>query len=81
MSETQTTGYPRGRRGLTPPLRVYRAARGLSQEQLAQRAGVSVATLGRLERGTHRPREATVRVLASALGVSVQALFPEEPDG
>jgi transcriptional regulator with XRE-family HTH domain len=79
MSGTRAQDYSRtGRR--PRPLRVYRAARGLSQEQLAREAGVSVATLGRLERGANHPHEATVRVLASVLDVAPDALFPP-PEG
>jgi tetratricopeptide (TPR) repeat protein/transcriptional regulator with XRE-family HTH domain len=44
---------------------------GLTQEQLAERAGLSVRTIRNLERGTGvRPREASARLLADALGLS-----------
>src|SRR5690349_22749847 len=49
-------------------LRQYRVASGLSQEQLAERAGLSVRGLSDLERGLHRaPHPATVSQLADAL--------------
>jgi len=52
-------------------LRRYRAAAGLTQEELAARAGVSVRSVGDLERGAgHRPRTDTVRLLAEALDLS-----------
>jgi predicted ATPase/DNA-binding XRE family transcriptional regulator len=45
-----------------------RTARGLSQEELAAHAGVSVRAISDLERGiTHRPQRETVRSLAGAL--------------
>jgi tetratricopeptide (TPR) repeat protein/transcriptional regulator with XRE-family HTH domain len=44
---------------------------GLTQEQLAERAGLSVRTIRNLERGTGvRPREASARLLADALGLT-----------
>ncbi len=59
---------------LAARLRRYRAATGLTQEELAARAGVSVRSLGDVERGAgHHPRKDTVRLLAEALGLS-----PEE---
>ncbi len=49
-------------------LRRLRTAAALSQEALAERAGVSVLAVSRLERGVHQaPRLETVRLLAEAL--------------
>jgi predicted ATPase/transcriptional regulator with XRE-family HTH domain len=49
-------------------LRYHRIAAALSQEALAERAGLSARAIGDLERGTHRvPRLETVRLLADAL--------------
>src|ERR1051326_1377364 len=46
----------------------YRAAAGLSQEELAERAGLSRRGISDLERGERRlPHVATVRQLADAL--------------
>ena len=51
-------------------LRRYRVEAGLTQEQLAERAGVSARCLGDLERGgPHVPRRTTMRQLADALGL------------
>src|SRR5829696_9472589 len=51
-------------------VRRRRTAAALSQEELAERAGVSVRALSDLERGVHRaPRLETVRMLAEALGL------------
>ena len=47
-----------------------RAAAGLTQEELADRSGLSVRAIRNLETGrTERPRRQSVRLLADALGV------------
>lgn len=52
-------------------LRQYRRATGLTQEALAERAGLSVRGINDLERGARRtPRRDTVVLLASALGLA-----------
>src|SRR5258708_33067129 len=49
-------------------LRAYRAERGLSQDDLAERAGLSMAAISALERGLTRwPYRDTVSRLASAM--------------
>jgi predicted ATPase/DNA-binding XRE family transcriptional regulator len=51
-------------------LRLERLAAGLTQEALAERAGISANAVSDLERDPHRrPRLATVNLLADALGV------------
>src|SRR5918912_773766 len=55
-------------------LRRYRSAAGVSQEELAQRAGITARAIGALERGERRqPWPDTVRRLASALGLPEDA--------
>jgi tetratricopeptide (TPR) repeat protein/transcriptional regulator with XRE-family HTH domain len=52
-------------------LRRHRVAAGLTQEELAERAGISRRNLGDLERGVgHSPRKDTVALLAEALALS-----------
>src|SRR5579859_7912593 len=51
-------------------LRRYRAAAGLTQEALAEQAGLGARTVSDLERGVaHRPQRHTLRLLADALGL------------
>ncbi len=57
-------------------LRQYRKRAGLSQESLAEKAGLSANAISALERGERRhPYPSTIRMLAEAL-----ALRPEEQD-
>jgi non-specific serine/threonine protein kinase len=52
-------------------LRRYREQAGLSQEELAEKAGVSAAGISALERGVRQqPYPATLRQLADALGLA-----------
>jgi transcriptional regulator with XRE-family HTH domain len=51
-------------------LRGLRTAAGLTQDELAERAGMSVRGLRYLEQGSRRPYTDTVRRVADALGVS-----------
>ncbi len=55
-------------------LRALREAAGLSQEELAERAGLSSHAISALERGTRtRPYPHTVRALCDALGADAEA--------
>ncbi|MGH3534594.1 MAG: FxSxx-COOH system tetratricopeptide repeat protein [Pseudonocardiaceae bacterium] len=52
-------------------LRGFRRRAGLTQEELAERSGVSVSTIRGFETGTRRnPQLASVRLLAGALGLA-----------
>src|ERR671930_1282686 len=52
-------------------LKRYRVAAGLTQAQLAERAGLSERAISDLERGARRvPQRATLQLLAEALGLA-----------
>src|SRR5919199_6403716 len=54
-------------------LRQHRRAAGLTQEALAERAGVTAQAISALERGVRRrPHPSTVRLLAAALRLHTQ---------
>lgn len=59
-------------------LREWRQRRLLTQVELAERIGVSVGTINRIERGVHRPRLSTIRRLAEALDLSPDDLVDWE---
>jgi transcriptional regulator with XRE-family HTH domain len=56
-----------------------RERRMLSQQELAHRAGVSLFTVQRIERGGGSVRPKTGRAIAAALGVGVEDLLPKAP--
>ncbi len=58
-------------------IRDARARAGLTLEQVAQRADLSVAHLSRLESGDRQPSVAALIALSRALGVSMSTLFGE----
>jgi len=56
-------------------VRELRLAKGLSQEELAYRAGVHRTYLGGIERGERHPALKHISAIAKALGVSLSELF------
>jgi transcriptional regulator with XRE-family HTH domain len=56
-------------------LKAIRERRGLTQEQLAEKSGVSRTYLARLETGRQDPTLSTLEKLAKALGVKVGRLL------
>jgi len=57
--------------GRLHPLAAWRKAVGLTQAQLAEKAGVRGATISDIEQGRIDPRLSTLRALADALGVDL----------
>jgi transcriptional regulator with XRE-family HTH domain len=55
-------------------LKQLRAKKGLTQLQLANRAGLALAYIGRLETGRYDPQLSTLKKLAKALKVRVRDL-------
>ncbi len=60
-------------------VRQIREARGLTQTDLGERAGIAPAEISRLERGRRVPRVDTLGRIAEALGVAPASFF--EVDG
>ena len=58
-----------------------RTQRGLTQEQLAEKAGISTSFCANIERGNKGVSLSVLYDLADSLGVSVDyLLYPEQPD-
>ena len=70
-----------GRQTLGARVRGLREAAGLTQEALAQAAGIGRITLIRLENGKHIPKLGTLRTIAHVLEQPVEDLLtgPEAP--
>ena len=61
-------------------LRAWRLARGLTQVELARRAGIPQPMVSRFETGTHEPKGLiTALALARVLDVPVSELWEESP--
>jgi transcriptional regulator with XRE-family HTH domain len=58
-------------------VREWRHRRMLSQQEVADRAGTSLFTIQRIERGEGNVRPKTGRAVAAALGVPVEELIPK----
>jgi transcriptional regulator with XRE-family HTH domain len=72
---TRQGGWPAS--GFGQRLRVLREGAGLTQQQLADRAGCHMMTLSKLELGSQEPAWPLVLALARALGVTCLAFVPE----
>jgi len=67
--------------GLGEKLREIRTLRGLQQQELAAKAGLTASLISQVERSRLSPSIATLRKLAQVLDVPVSQLFEERPNG
>lgn len=56
-------------------IRIARIKRGISQEGLADIAGLARSTMGIVERGEQSPSLQTISKIANALGIDIHKLF------
>lgn len=56
-------------------IRKLRKAQELSQEQLAERAGIDRSHMGFIEQGRRQPTITTLYKLTKSLGISLEELF------
>jgi transcriptional regulator with XRE-family HTH domain len=56
-------------------IRAFRKLKGYTQQELAERLGVSVAVLGAIERGTRRADSNILEKIADVLGVGMDELL------
>jgi transcriptional regulator with XRE-family HTH domain len=59
-------------------VRKLREKRGLTQEGLAQKAGITTGTVSLIERGQSNPAWGTVKAIAAALDLSLASLARAE---
>ena len=59
------------------PLARTRIEKGVTKEGLADRAGLSLRAIERIESGENYPRRSTQTVIAMALGVDPTDIWPE----
>lgn len=61
-----------------PTLREIRESKGMTREELAVKAHISMFTIARIETGAHKPRYNTLQAIAKALKVKASEIqFPE----
>jgi transcriptional regulator with XRE-family HTH domain len=61
-------------------IKIFRARRGLSQANLAEKANISIPFLSNIERGIKYPQPDMLSKIVSALGVEVNELFVTNPE-
>lgn len=59
---------------LAQRIRAFRKLKGLTQQELAERTGISLAVLGAVERGNRKAEEQILAKIAKVLGISLQEL-------
>jgi len=62
-------------------IRTFRVAEGLTQQQLAARAGLTQSAISSYESGRAEPSLETLRQLARALKIQPRDLLPDLPTG
>ena len=63
---------------MIPNLRKIRKQNNLTQEQLANKTGISRISIVRYENGTNDPNLSNITKLCKALGVTTEELLEEE---
>ncbi|MEK4626749.1 MAG: helix-turn-helix transcriptional regulator [Solibacillus sp.] len=55
-------------------IRAFRKLKRIQQTEFAKRIGISVTTLGRIERGEKLPKEETLQTIADELSIDIEEL-------
>jgi transcriptional regulator with XRE-family HTH domain len=71
--------YPRLDEGVRQRIRELRVERGMTQEELCERAGISVDAVSRIEGGSRVPTLETIERLAKAFAVSPAVFLDKTP--
>lgn len=59
-------------------IRAFRKLKGLTQQELANKMGVSVSVIGSVERGTKEPDLLLLEKIGLALGIGIDELYPQK---
>ncbi|MEK3732735.1 MULTISPECIES: helix-turn-helix domain-containing protein [Paenibacillus] len=59
---------------LAQRIRAFRKLKGLTQQELSDRTGISLAVLGAIERGNRTAEDHQLATIADTLGISLQEL-------
>jgi transcriptional regulator with XRE-family HTH domain len=73
---SKPNAVPKKQWRLARHLQKVRIARGITQEQLAEKIGTSTQWIGNIETGREVPNLAMLEKIARALGVKVKVLIP-----
>ncbi|WP_074048551.1 helix-turn-helix domain-containing protein [Paenibacillus ihumii] len=63
---------------LAQRIRAYRKLKGFTQQQLAERSGVSLSVLGAIERGNRSAEDQILTKIVDVLGISMSELKSSE---
>jgi len=82
LANVQQTMNQRAKKGLGDTIKVARAAKGYTQQQLSDLTGISLRSIQRIEKEEVLPRSYTLQILAAQLGIeSVAAdVQPARPE-
>jgi transcriptional regulator with XRE-family HTH domain len=61
---------------LAQRLRAFRKLKGFTQQELADKTGISLAVLGSIERGNRMAEQDILDTIAQALGITIHELQP-----
>lgn len=61
--------------GINKRIRAFRKLKGLTQIELAEKIGISVAILGSIERGTRTPDLPTLEKISRILELSIEEII------
>lgn len=61
-------------------IRAFRKLKGLTQDELARKLGVSIAVLGSIERGTRKADSKMLNKITESLEIELDELLPNVPN-
>lgn len=62
-------------------VRAFRKLKGFTQDELAQKMGISIAILGAIERGSRKAEPRMIQRIAETLNIDPKELTPDRKEG